>query len=274
MTTSGLLGNVDLDPERVAADLAAIERLGFVDSYDEFVCGSWRTCVLWNASGDGADAVIHDYEGVAQLTEHGHKTPYLVELVERYANLDRLRFARVTRLSPGSVVVPHVDYVELGAPLVRIHLPLLTAAEAYASEFETIYHMARGEAWFLDATQPHSIANFSATPRLHLLLDFSGEGPQDALRNPVPDSRAIPAVSTVARAPFTERDRDALAALALIADRNNVMDILSLVIKKYFRTEMGILDVFATIRRIAEGSSDSAVAERVEWLESHALAAR
>ena len=52
MSSSYLIGAVPIDPGRVATDLAQVEPFGFVDSYGEFVCGSWRTCVLWNAGGD------------------------------------------------------------------------------------------------------------------------------------------------------------------------------------------------------------------------------
>src|ERR1700712_3182538 len=123
MSSSGLLGTIPTDPVRLAMDLEQVEPYGFVASYGEFVCGSWRTCMLWNATGDGRDADIRDYSGPAQVTDHGRKLAYFEELLTSYFDMDKLRFARLTRLSPGSVVVPHRDYIELESELIRTHVP-------------------------------------------------------------------------------------------------------------------------------------------------------
>jgi len=274
MATSGLIRPLELDRTRVDRDLAAVDRFGYIDSYDEFVCGSWRTCMLRNASGDGDDGEIRDYEGPAQLTEHGHKTPYLTDLIDERFDTNRLRFARVTRLAAGSVVVPHRDYVELARPLVRIHVPLATDPHAYASELETIYHMAAGEAWFLDATTVHSIANFADLPRIHLLLDFTADSPTDVFRTPPAAEPRIPPKALVPRRPFRSRDEAGLRALGDLADRHNFMDVVALIIKKYFTTDIAIVDVFTWLDEIARLCGVADVAARASWLRTHALVTR
>lgn len=274
MPSSYLVGAVPIDPAMVAADLEQVDPAGFVDSYDEFVCGSWRTCVLWNASGAGSDALIRDYAGPAQLTEHGRKLGYLEELMTSRFDLDRLRFARLTRLSPGTVVVPHRDYVELASDLYRIHVPLVTAPGAYASEEETIYHMARGEVWFLDATRVHSIANFTEQPRIHLLLDFAADRPSDVFRGEPAVPLELPARATVPRRPLAAGEHDGFRALAKIVDGTNLMDVVAMLIRRYFVADLPVMEVFGWLREIADASGDPWVRERAAWLESHALTSR
>lgn len=274
MPSSCLLGAVPVDPARAAADLEQVEPFGFVDSYGEFVCGSWRTCILWNATGDGRDAQIRDYSGPPQMTEQGRKLAYLEELMATHFDLENLKFARLTRLAPGSVVVPHRDYVELRSTLVRIHVPLVTAETAYASEAETIYRMRRGEVWFLDATKIHSIANFSDVNRTHLLLDFAAPEPSSVLREKPDGPLEMPAASIVPRRPLAPGEHDAFLALARIADSANLMDVLAMLIKRYFVAELDVLDIFNWLREIAVASGKSDVQDWVRWLESHALTSR
>ncbi|MGI8667314.1 MAG: aspartyl/asparaginyl beta-hydroxylase domain-containing protein [Jatrophihabitans sp.] len=271
---SSLIGTCSIDPARLAVDLEQVEPNGFIDSYDEFVCGSWRTCVLWNATGDSSDATIRDYPGTGHPTEYGRKLDYLDELMGDNVDLDLLRFARLTRLGPGTVVVPHRDYVELAADLTRIHLPLITAAGAYAAEADTVYHMAQGQIWFLDASRPHSIANFSDTPRIHLLLDFAGCDPVEVLRNPMRSGIGVPAESIVPRRPLTAGERATFEALSGVLDGENFMDVLAMLIRRYFVAELSITDVFDWMREIAVSADRPDLVQRLDVLASHALTAR
>jgi hypothetical protein len=230
--------------------------------------------MLWNATGDGRNAEISDYSGPAHMTERGRKLSYIEELMSNNFDLDKLKFARLTRLSPGSVVVPHRDYVELKSDLCRIHVPLVTAAGAYASETETIYHMARGQVWFLDATKVHSIANFSEVARVHLLLDFAAANPSSVFLGEAANSRELPGASIIPRQALDPGEHDAFLALAMVIDPTNLMDVVAMLIKRYFVAGMEVLDVFNWLRDIAEASGDPDVLERVKWLESHALTSR
>jgi hypothetical protein len=251
-----------------------VEPFGFVDSYTEFVCGSWRTCMLWNWNGDSADAQIRDYVGAAQMTELGRKLGYVEELMTASFDLSKLRFARLTRLAPGTVVLPHRDYVELESDLVRIHVPLQTAPEAYASEEQTIYRMGQGQVWFLDATKVHSIGNFAKRDRVHLLLDFQADHPTSVFIQQHDEALGVQASAIVPRRPLRPGEREAFAALAGIVDVDNLMDIAAMIIRRYFVADLPVLDVFDWLREIADASGDQDVADRVRWLESHCLSSR
>ncbi len=268
------LGTLSIDPTQVDVDLRGIENFGYVDSYDEFVCGSWRTCMLRNGSGDGGDAKIGDYEGPSKSTEFGARLGYLDRITTEHFRTDNLRFARVTRLAPDSVVVPHRDYVELSSSFVRIHVPLVTTEQALVSENETIYRMRAGEVWFLDATEVHSIANFSDVGRVHLLLDFAVSDPREVFTVTPDWAPQIPAESLVGRRPLNADETEILLDLDKIIDRTNARDVLAILIKRYFAAELDVLEVFSLLGRIAEGSADADVVEWSRWIHSHSLTAR
>jgi L-proline cis-4-hydroxylase len=268
------LGTVQIDRERLDADLSQVEHHGFVDSYTEFVCGSWRTCMLWNPSGDSRDSLIRDFSGRPQMTEYGRKLSYLEEIMNNNFDLEQLRFARLTRLMPDTVVVPHRDYLELDKELVRIHVPLETDADAYTSEEETIYRMGLGEVWFLDATKVHSIANFSTTTRTHLLLDFGAEEPHQVVRAKAPHPESMPPESVVVRRQLRPGEREALQALSQIIDATNFMDVFAIVIKRYFVADIDVRDVFSWLADIAAGSGNTDVLARAKWLEQHSITNR
>ena len=124
--------------------------------------------MLWNKSGDVEDNFLLDYDHPAQRTAYGAQMPYLVEVLRQTFDLKQLRFARLAKLTPGSVLVPHRDYLELKHDLTRVHIPLATDSACFSSEENTVYQMRRGEIWYMDATQVHSAASFSRKPRTHL----------------------------------------------------------------------------------------------------------
>jgi len=273
--TSCRLATLRLDDASVRSELAEVQRSGaYRDSYTEFVCGSWRTCMLWNASGNAGDTRIHDYEGTARQTDLGRRLGGLVELVEATFDVTHLRFARLACLAPGTVVLPHCDYLELDAELYRVHLPLQTSALALTSEEQTVYRMGLGEIWFLDATRPHSIANFSSEDRIHLLLDFAVDLPGSVLRDAPTGTPTFPSEAIVRRRGLRPSEPDEFLVLAKIIDVSNLMDVLAMIIKRYFVAEMDVQDVFRWLIEIAALSGDSDVLDRATWLKSNCLRSR
>lgn len=60
------IAQLNVDASRIADELASLEMEGFIDSYPELICGTWRTCMLQNASGEARDVRIRDYMGAPQ----------------------------------------------------------------------------------------------------------------------------------------------------------------------------------------------------------------
>lgn len=274
MTTTTRITRLELDRARLSADLAAAEQFGYNDSYSEFICGSWRSCMLWNRTGDLTDAQLEDYRGAARITGYGGQLPYLTELVERTFRTDLLKFGRLARLTPGSVLVPHRDYLELEDDLTRLHIPLQTGPECFSSEDETVYQMAFGELWFLDATRAHSAASYADRDRVHLILDFATPDLAGVLRSGEVPREGIPQDSVVPRRPLKEGERESFLALAGVIGPGNFQDVLAIVIKRYFEAELAVSDVFGWLGAIAGAAGQPDLVARARRQEEHCLVSR
>ncbi|MFH9296740.1 aspartyl/asparaginyl beta-hydroxylase domain-containing protein [Streptomyces sp. NPDC017520] len=276
MTRSRLLGRLVLDPVRLAQDLARTDRFRYSDAYSEFTCGSWKGSYLCNGTGDLYDTTITEYEGPYQLTDHGQQLPYLMELINGHFRTETMRFARLGRITPGSVMVPHRDYLELKEELVRIHVPLHTSDSCFNSEDETVYHMRQGEVWFIDASRVHSAVSFFTEDRTHLILDFASETVEETLRfdpDPATEYQRF-GTSVVQRQPLTDEQRNAILGLSAILGPHNYRDVLGLIIKQYFVSNIAISEVYEFACQIARDADRHDVLERLDWLSKHVLVDR
>lgn len=276
MSRTRRLARLSLDSARLGEDLARSDKFRYSDAYSEFTCGSWKGSALVNQSGDLYDTRIMDYDGPYQLTEHGRQMPYVMETVERHFKTDSLRFVRLGRITPGSVMVPHRDYLELSGELVRIHIPLLTSDACFSSEDETIYQMRLGDVWYIDASHAHSAVSFATHDRTHLILDFAADTLEETLgfiAEEHPDGDVFGG-ARAERSPLSDEQRDALLGLAAIISERNYRDVLALVIKQYFVSDIAVSEIFDFACRIAELGGQQEALERLTWLRTHALVTR
>lgn len=276
MSRTRRLTRLTLDPVRLGEDMARADRFRYSDAYSEFTCGSWKGSALCNGSGDLYDTRIKDYEGAFELTEHGRQMPYVMDLIEEHFHTERLRFVRLGRITPGSVMVPHRDYLELSGELVRIHIPLRTSDACYSSEDETVYQMRLGDVWYIDASHAHSAVSFATEDRTHLILDFATETVREPLRfAPDPGSRAGEfGDAAVPRSPLTPSQRDALLGLAAVISVRNHRDVLALIIKQYFVSDISVPEIFDLACAVAKSAGQDEALGKFEWLRTHALVTR
>ncbi|MGW2033405.1 aspartyl/asparaginyl beta-hydroxylase domain-containing protein [Streptomyces sp. NPDC001356] len=264
-----------LDDERLAADLAVSEGFAYNDSYADFVStGLLRSTMLWNRSGSLEEASLGDYEGSARPTPHGEALTYVSELIGRLFRTEYLKYARFMRLAGGSLYVPHRDFLELKADMVRVHLPLQTDDNVYASEENTVFRMRRGELWCLDATRTHSVGSFSERDRVHIVCDFTADSLRQVLALDMPDEPDIPAGNIAERPPLDDAGRKALLGLADVVDEHNYQEIQTLLIKQHFTTGISGDDVFALLKEIAAGSGRDDLLNRVTAHEEYCMVSR
>lgn len=273
-----LLGEVEIDPDRLRADLATSETFTFAEAYSEFSCGRpWSSCMLWAPGGDAGDGVIthYDHTQPSRPTPFGQQLTYVRELITQSFAADHLLFARLAVMSQ-AVLVPHRDYLEFhdrsDAERLshRLHVPLATSEDCVFMEDDVAYRMGFGEVWFLDAARMHSAAVLSDTKRIHLLLDFADvPDPMTLLRFDVRTRPGIPATSTVPREPLSEPERAALLSLADVADLDTLPEVFAILIKKHFRRDGGPEFVWRAMQEIARNSGDPQVATRIEELHKY-----
>lgn len=268
--------NLSLDTMLLESEIHTATQFRYSEAYNEFICGLWRSCMLWNKSGNTEDNFLNDCDTPAQITAYGRLMPHLVSVITSAFNLNYLRFARLATLTPGSVLIPHRDYLELKRGLTRIHIPLVTDALCFSAELNTVYQMKPGEVWFINATEIHSAANFSSKARTHLILDFCEvERIETILRQPVSRSaEIIPQENILSRQPLTSSTTKLLCTLSDVIDATNYKDVFALLIKKYFTTDLPIITAVDWMLEIARMSGNPEVIARVQWIYDHCLIKR
>lgn len=83
-----------------------------------------------------------------------------------------LTSARLLALGAGAAIKTHSDYRlahEDGE--VRLHVPLITDPEVEFILDGRPVELAAGDCWYLNLNLPHSAANRSSRPRIHLVVD-------------------------------------------------------------------------------------------------------
>ncbi|MFY1652850.1 aspartyl/asparaginyl beta-hydroxylase domain-containing protein [Solwaraspora sp. WMMB762] len=273
------MADTSLDDERLAKDLQQAASFPWSDAYSDFVFGgAWKSCMLWARGGDAGDGVVTNYDHgrPATFTQLGEQVPYLRELITSVADLDRLNFVRLAKVQ-NSVIIPHRDLLELNEiaddtrNAHRMHIPLVTNENCFFNEGDTVYRMRKGEVWFLDASEIHSVAVLSADERIHLMFDFV-DIPSDKPLTTVGSAGAdagIPQDRMVKRPPLTGADHAALMALAGLLTMETVDEVFSIVIKKHFRYDGGDNFVWSTMTDLARASADPAILPYIEALRRH-----
>ncbi|NDD29178.1 MAG: hypothetical protein EB084_13015 [Proteobacteria bacterium] len=136
----------------------------------------------------GVEAAIPDWTGSALRSHDGsitsvgyqgthyHDTP-LLERAPYFAEVTRFfacetRRVRLLTLHPGAEIGTHRDALEEdGVEVVRVHVPITTNDRVSFLVDGQALRLLPGEAWFVDVSRPHSVANHGETPRVHLVLD-------------------------------------------------------------------------------------------------------
>ena len=95
---------------------------------------------------------------------------YVPEVVARFESpVEAVRFLRLT---PGTVVLEHTDFqhgFEYG--IARIHIPVVSPAEADFILDDERLELAEGECWYVNVHLKHRLANRDVRDRVHLVID-------------------------------------------------------------------------------------------------------
>jgi L-proline cis-4-hydroxylase len=266
------LGYIELDDQLLADDLSAISKATFTSAYAEFAFGSWRTLMVRNYEGKDDDAVIRMHNRSAVETPAGRRLPYLRRLISDHFDTERMRYARIMKIEKNAGIIPHRDYLEFSDDYVRLHLPIQTDERCMNSEGGKVYHLERGEIWFLDASQIHSAVSLSDQPRLPLVMDFASDVPPPALiRNYRPP---IDAPATLVRPPIPQSALDAIRSLSQIVNESTLTETISILCKLHFRYETEPTCVFDWLHQIADLVGDKHLQEKVCSLAQECIQSR
>lgn len=164
------------DPDRLDAALAALEGAPWTD---HFVTRNYEG--RWSAIALRAPQGTENQHPVLQLSSHPGTTayadtpaldvaPYFREVL--HALGCPVASARLMRLDPGSVILPHRDAdLDAAEGWARLHIPVRTNPRVEFLLNGTPVPLQPGECWYLRLSDPHAVRNDGDTPRVHLVID-------------------------------------------------------------------------------------------------------
>ena len=165
---------LDFDPDRLRADLAAAEHIGWTDHFvKRNYEGSWSAIALRGpAYATHAVQAIYSDPTCTEFAD----TPvlgaceYFREVLASFGC--PLQAVRLMRLEPGSVIHEHRDHdLSADAGFARLHVPVATNPGVTFTLNQRAVRMREGECWYLRLSDPHAVRNDGATPRVHLVID-------------------------------------------------------------------------------------------------------
>jgi Aspartyl/Asparaginyl beta-hydroxylase len=165
---------LDFEPDRLAADLKAVEAAGWTghfvkQNYD----GDWSAIALRAPSGEThpirmiySDPTCSEFVDTPLLAA----APYFRQVLATFAC--PLLSARLMRLAPGSLIKEHRDHdLAFEEGKVRVHIPVVTNAGVDFRLNGRPCLMPAGSSWYLRLCDPHCVTNRGDSPRVHLVVD-------------------------------------------------------------------------------------------------------
>jgi mannose-6-phosphate isomerase-like protein (cupin superfamily) len=165
-------------PDRLAADLDRMDPDWWHAHLGPYHDGNWQAIALWAPNGDRTSQFSKG--GAFAETEALKRCDYVGEVIERFpGRKSRVRFLK---LRAGGQIFLHSDplhTIETG--IVRIHVPVRTNPAVEFCVHGRRLDMRPGESWYVDVRFKHSVSNFGAEERVHLVIDVVPNPGLDAL---------------------------------------------------------------------------------------------
>ncbi len=168
---------LDFDATALAGEALSLADEAWVPHFNQSIYeGAWTGVALRSVGGvetqlypdPAAQAPFADTETLGRLPAFGtalaqFRCPLLA--------------ARLLSLAPGAVINEHRDY-KLGWEdgEIRVHVPVVTSPEVEFVLDGRRVELAAGEAWYLNLSLPHRVANRSPVTRIHLVIDCVVDG--------------------------------------------------------------------------------------------------
>ncbi|HEX7331331.1 MAG TPA: aspartyl/asparaginyl beta-hydroxylase domain-containing protein [Pyrinomonadaceae bacterium] len=263
---SRIVNKIELDDRLLDQEIEKILQFSDVkEEYSEYRFGTWKNYVLWNGSGDEKDTLFKGTKGGAIRTGLGRQLEYITTVIEQNFHTDRLKMVRANLLSD-AVLIPHRDYVEFkedSRRLARLHLPIRTDLNSMHSEGHEVFHMRKGEIWYLDVANIHSACNLSDNPRISLVLDFCLDGqPLESVFKGKASRIKRSEPMMIEREPVDEEFLNSINALKHVVNRMNYRDVVLLLSRIHFYKNVSLAVFFDWLIGICENGADKALLEK------------
>jgi hypothetical protein len=118
----------------------------------------------------GASGTEDDFWTLDEVQDHPHlhEMPTLSSLLN--GPFGHTRYVFIFRMRPNGVTLRHSDRGAVWQSMYRIHIPLITNADAFLISGQRSLHLSVGSAWTFDNYEEHGVVN-GAEERVHLIMD-------------------------------------------------------------------------------------------------------
>lgn len=166
------------EPDRLAADLAAMDESWWEKHRGHYHDGSWESVALYAPGGSRTEQT--SFGGTFAPTEALRRCSYVQEVVDSLpGRKNRVRFLR---LRAGGEIFPHSDPMhQIDPALVRLHIPVVTNPAVDFRVNGASVRMNPGETWYVDVRFRHSVRNGGDSHRVHLVVDIVADAALRAL---------------------------------------------------------------------------------------------
>ena len=155
-----------IDLIRLRAEVAAISDGGWRSPMHAIHSHTESLILRGGAAGETSDVGSVEGEDSPWLGS----SPYMRHLLSEHGPFGRAASAYCFRTAPFGKSSRHVDQGAFWQDTYRIHIPIITNAEALILVQGRALHLAAGHAWSFDNQAHHAVVN-GAEARTHLLLD-------------------------------------------------------------------------------------------------------
>jgi hypothetical protein len=273
---SKIVGKVSFDEQLLQQDIAKI--LAFPDvkeEYSEYRFGTWKNYVLWNGTGRQIDTLFRGMAGGGVKTELGEQLQHINSVIEATFHTHTLKMLRANLLKD-ALLIPHRDYVEFkvdSTKLARLHVPIKTNNASLHSEDDCVFHMRKGEVWFLNVDSVHSACNQSEDPRISLVLDFGLE--DGSLESVFKDPKcyqgelALPMI--IEREPLDDNFINAIATMNRLINRENYKDIVQFLSRVHYYKDVNSSFLFDRLIEICREHEDKWLLQKSVKFKSYLI---
>jgi hypothetical protein len=158
--------DVPLDIHSLLEEFSSIPKSAWQSSY----WGNAHCSVGMLLLRGGTSGTEDDFWSPGEVQDHPHlrEMPTFSSLLN--GPFGRTRYAFIFRMRPNGVTLRHRDSGSLWQSMYRIHIPLITNADAFLISGERSLHLSVGSAWTFDNYEDHGVVN-GAEERVHLIMD-------------------------------------------------------------------------------------------------------
>lgn len=165
------------DVERMKADLAKLNRPGWLDHYDTGLSTGWKAILLVSKHGEmsGPESQRPSWDSSQfRRTPIAGDLPYFQEILD-FFQCPQGRM-RILKLAPGAGIGMHTDRDSecgcLAFDRVRLHVPIQTNDKVIFHVHGQYLKLKPGRLYYVNFSQAHQVRNDGNEDRLHLVMDL------------------------------------------------------------------------------------------------------